>query len=85
MGKLIIMVPTPKGVVNLLNRTDALIEFSVFKYKLHNSTFNLKMRSEFTVENDGIHFYIFEDEIVISFSLFDSINFIKLNTHEYFK
>ena len=85
MGKLVIMVPTPNGVENLLSRTEDKIEIRLYNYKSSSHTYNFKKCTDFTVENDGIHFQLFSDDIVIPFSKFDKINLDKPETHDYFK
>ena len=79
------MVPTPKGVVNLLSRSEDKIEIRVYDFKSGGHTYNFKTCTDFTVETDGIHFKLLSDDIVIPFSKFDNIHLDKIETHEFFK
>ncbi len=79
------MVPTPKGVVSLLSRSEDKIIFSVYDYKSGGFRYNFKTSTDFTVEIDGIHFKLLSDDIVIPFSKFDNIHLVKPENHEYFK
>jgi hypothetical protein len=86
MGKLVYEVPTPNGVVYLLNRTENEIVFSYYDFQ--NKYQNIsKQRTAITVETNGIKFLAHSDDVLIPFSIFECLELLtpKIRKHELFK